>query len=107
MSAELLIEIGRQIMLLGGLALAGGVITSGFTEVLKFEFLHAPAAKNPQLAAAIISFVLSAIAVFSLGAVALDTWVSWIVVSGATLFTAFKSYDWILKGLYEKIRSNN
>lgn len=104
---ELAIEIIKQVILLGGLALGGGIIASGFTEVLKYEVFRIPAERYPKVTAAVISFALSAVAVVSLNAIVFDTWVSWVIVGGATLFSAVKSYDWILKGLYEKFRSKD
>lgn len=100
---ELVIEIVKQILTLGSLALAGGVITSVFTELLKWEYIAVPATKYPKATAAVISFIVSAAAVLSLQQFVFDTWISWVIVGGATLFSAIKSYDWVLKGLYEKV----
>jgi len=106
MTTDLVIEIGKQVFALGSLALASGVITSVFTEILKIDAIKIPAQRYPRATAAVISLGLSAFAVFSLHAVFFTTWISWAIVAGATLFCAFKSYDWILKGLYAKLKGD-
>lgn len=103
MTVELVIEIAKQIFTLGSLALAGGVITSFFTELLKYDFIKVPASRYPKVTAAVIAFIISAAAVLSLQQFVFDTWISWVIVGGATLFSAVKSYDWVLKGIYEKL----
>ena len=103
---ELVIEIVKQIITLGSLAIAGGMITSVFTEILKWQYIIIPASKYPKITAAVISLIVSAFGVLSLQQFVFDTWVSWVIVGGATLFSAVKSYDWVLKGLYEKVRGD-
>ena len=104
---DILFEIAKQAFVLGLLAVGSGVITSGMVEILKFEVIKIPAQRYPRVTAAIIATLLSALSVFSLHAVVFTTWVDWVVVSGATLVCALKSYDWVLKGVYEKLRSNS
>lgn len=104
---ELAIEIGKQIVNISGLVLAGGLITSLFTELLKFDVIKVPAQKYPKTTAAVISLLLSAIAVFALNVLVFDTLASWFILAGASLLTAIKSYDWVLKDIYARFKTSS
>lgn len=90
---ELFIEIVKQIMTYGSLALASGVVTSLLTQALKFEFILAPAKRWPRVVAGIISAAVSAAAVSMLEVFVLATWIDWVIFAGATFVVATQSYN--------------
>lgn len=90
---ELFLEIVKQIITYGSLALASGVVTSLLTQALKFEFVLAPAKRWPRTVAAIISAAISAGAVSMLPHFVLGTWIDWVIFGGATFVVATQSYN--------------
>ena len=90
---ELFIEIVKQILTYGSLALASGVVTSLLTQALKFEFILAPAKRWPRVVAGIVSAAVSAGAVSMLEVFVLATWVDWVIFGGATFVVATQSYN--------------
>lgn len=100
---EIATGIAQEIFRLGSMVVANGLVVSMLTEILKIDVIKIPASKYPKTTAGVLSLVLSAIAVFSLNILVFDNWISWLIFAGATLLVALKSYDWVLKGLYEKL----
>lgn len=90
---ELFLEVVKQIITYGSLALASGVVTSLLTQALKFEFVLAPAKRWPRTVAAIISAAISLGAVSMLEAFVLATWIDWVIFGGATFIVATQSYN--------------
>ena len=90
---ELFIEVFKQIITYGGLALASGVVTSLLTQALKWQFILAPARRWPRIVAGIISAAVSAGAVAALPHFILGTWIDWVIFGGATFLVATQSYN--------------
>ena len=100
---ETLTNILQQILAIGGAALVGGVVTSALTEALKIDAIKVPASRFPKTTAAILSLLFSVAAVYSIQPVDFSNTIGVLVLTGATLFCAVKSYDLVLKALYQKV----
>ena len=104
---DAIIAITNQVLPIAGAVLASGVLTSVLTEVLKLPFIIIPASKYPKTTAGVLAVIISGGAILALDALTFSTWVDWAVLAVASLLVAVKSYDWILKGVYEKISKSN
>lgn len=107
MELSIILEILKQIISLAGFVLASGVITSLLTESLKYIPRIRLFLNHPRITAAVISVVLSTVAIFSLGIISVTDWVSLVIVAGATFYSAIRSYDLVLKELIEKYGKKN
>jgi len=96
------VAIVQQIFTVAAAALASGVITTLLTQALKWKAIKIPAQKYPVVVAAVLSLIVSAGAVFLLGAIPLVSWVSYLVFSAATLLVATQSYDIVKKAIEQR-----
>lgn len=95
----LTVAVITQIFTIAGAALASGVVTTLITQALKWKAIAIPAEKYPVPVAAVLSLIVSAGAVFMLGAIPLVSLTSYLVFSVATLLVATQSYDIVKKGI--------
>lgn len=98
----LTVAVVQQIFTVAAAALASGIVTSLLTQALKWKAIKIPAQKHPVVVAAVLSLIVSAGAVYLLGAVLLTSVVSYIVFSAATLLVATQSYDVVKKAIEQK-----
>lgn len=106
MEVQIIQTVATQIFSIAAAALASGVVTSLITQALKWEAIAIPAERYPVPAAAILSLLVSACAVYLLHAIQLVNLASYIIFSAATLFVATQSYD-IVKKAIEDGKGNN
>lgn len=93
MDTDLVVAVVQQIFTVAGAALVSGVVTSLLTQALKWDAVAIPAQKYPVQAAAVLSLIVSAGAVYGLGVVPLVDVFGYIIFSAATLLVATQSYD--------------
>lgn len=98
----LTVSVVQQIFTVAAAALASGIVTSLLTQALKWKAIKVPAQKYPVVVAAVLSLIVSAGAVYLLGAILLTSVVSYIVFSAATLLVATQSYDVVKKAIEQK-----
>ena len=104
---DLTLSIISQVATISGVVLASGVLTSILTELMKLPFVLVPASKYPKTVAAVIAVLVSGGALLLLDQIILLSWVDWVIFALVTLYVAVKSYDWVLKAVYEKVKKSN
>jgi fatty acid desaturase len=98
----IIIGVVKQIFDVAGVIVASGIITTLITQALKWQAIKIPASKYPVPVAAVLSVLTSLAAVFMLDLVVITSWLSWLVVAGATLLTATQVYDLIHNAIKKK-----